>query len=101
MRRNVDVDLRPVDGFCYITAKLFINDLHQTTTISKVMIFNLKYVADWETIRKRKLAQMSKDNIRENSKRRDYTYKIGSKVLVKKDHLHILRKITPKWRPVY
>ena len=56
------------------------------------MLFDLKYVADWETIRKRKYAQTSKDNIRENSKRREYTYKIGSKGLVKKDHLHILRK---------
>ena len=56
------------------------------------MLFDLKYVADWDTIRQRKLKQIQKDNERENSKRKEYTYKVGSKVLIKKDHLHILRK---------
>ena len=55
------------------------------------MLFDLKYVADWETIRKRKMQQVLKDNQRENSKRREHTYKVGSKVLIKGDHLHILR----------
>ena len=35
---------------------------------------------------------MLKDNKRENSKRRLFTYKIGDKVLLKRDHLRILRK---------
>lgn len=56
------------------------------------MLFDLKYVPDWETIRKRKYAQMSKDNQKENSKRREFTYRVGSKVVIKRDHLHILRK---------
>ena len=56
------------------------------------MLFDMKYVADWEAIRKRKEKQIQKDNERENSRRREYTYKVGGKVLIKKDHLHILRK---------
>ena len=56
------------------------------------MLFDLKYVADWEKIRQRKEKQIQKDNERENSKRREYTYKVGGKVLLKRDHLHILRK---------
>merc|ERR1712155_109597 len=56
------------------------------------MLFDLKYIADWETIRQRKEKQIQKDNERENSKRREYTYKVGGKVLIKGDHLHILRK---------
>ena len=56
------------------------------------MLFDLKYVADWETIRSRKMKQVLKDNKRENSRRREYTYKVGGKVLIKGDHLHILRK---------
>ena len=38
------------------------------------------------------MKQVQKDNMRENSRRRDYTYKVGGKVLIKGDHLHILRK---------
>ena len=56
------------------------------------MPFDIMYVAGRETIHKRKHAQMSNDKIRENSKRQEYIEKVGSKVLVKKDHLHILRK---------
>ena len=56
------------------------------------MLSDLKYVADWEDIRKRKMKQVPKDNKRENSRRREYTYKVGGKVLIKGDHLHILRK---------
>ena len=56
------------------------------------MLFDLKYVADWGKIRQCKEKQIQKDNERENSKRREYTYKVGGKVLLKRDHLHILRK---------
>ena len=59
---------------------------------SRDMLFDLKYVADWQSIRKRKEQQVRRDNERENSKRTNYSYKVGGKVLVKGDHLHILRK---------
>ena len=56
------------------------------------MLFDLKYVVDWEKIRQHKEKQIQKDNERENSKRRHFTYKVGDKVLLKRDHLRILRK---------
>ena len=56
------------------------------------MIFNMLYTPDWKRIRERKRAQELKDNERENSKRRDHTYEIGDKVLLKRDHLQIRRK---------
>ena len=56
------------------------------------MLFDVKYVADWNAIRKCKMAQVLKENKRENSKQREYTYNVGGKVLIKQDHLHILCK---------
>ena len=53
------------------------------------MIFNMLYTPDWKKIREQKRAQELKDNERENSKRRDHTYKIGDKVLLKRDYLQI------------
>lgn len=55
------------------------------------MLFDLKYVVDWEDTRKQKEKQILKDSQRENSKRREYTYKVGGKVPAKGDQ-HILRK---------
>ena len=56
------------------------------------MIFSMLYTPDWKKIREQKQAQELKDNERENSKRRDHTYKIGDKVLLKRDYLQIHRK---------
>ena len=56
------------------------------------MLFDMLFTPDWDKIRARKRAQVLKDNERENSKRRQFTYKIGDKVLLKRDHLRILRK---------
>ena len=69
-----------------------LNAMPGQVVFNRDMLFNLKYVADWETIRQRKEKKMHKDNDGENSKRREYTYKVGGKVLIKGDHLHILRK---------
>ena len=59
---------------------------------SRDMLFDMRFNPDWETIRNRKRAQVLKDNERENSQRRHHTYKLGDKVLLKKDHLKIIRK---------
>ena len=56
------------------------------------MLFDMKYVANWEQIRDNKLKQIIKDNNRENSLRTQHTYKEGDKVLLKRDYLKILRK---------
>ena len=56
------------------------------------MLFDMRFNPDWENIRKRKRAQVLKDNERENSQRKQHTYRVGDKVLLKKDHLKIIRK---------
>ena len=43
------------------------------------MLFDLMYVADWQSIRKRKEQQVRRDNERENSKRTNNSFKVGVK----------------------
>ena len=48
------------------------------------MILNIKHVANWELIRKRKQDLIDKNNMRENANRIPYIYKEGDKVLLKR-----------------
>ena len=46
-------------------------------------ILNTKFEANWEMIRKNKQRRIKYNNEQENKKRKDYTYQVGQKVLVK------------------
>jgi transposase InsO family protein len=46
------------------------------------MIYPLQYIAEWDVIRKRKQALIDKNNERENSKRVDFDYIVGQRVLL-------------------
>ena len=48
------------------------------------LMFNIKHVANWESIRKRKQDIIDKNNERENAKRKRHTYNIGDKILLRK-----------------
>ena len=62
------------------------------------MILPVKFNADWALIAQRKQDQIDASNCAENSKRIDYTYKVGDKVLLTKPG--ILRKLaTPRTGP--
>ena len=62
------------------------------------MVFNMKTIINWKDISERKQAQVDKDNLRENKKRIDYDYQIGSQVYVTVDG--IKRKLdAPKTGP--
>ena len=54
------------------------------------MLYDIPFLANWSEIGKRRQNQVDNDNIRENSKRLDFDYKRGQKVLVVKGG--ILRK---------
>jgi len=54
------------------------------------MLFNILFVADWHEIGDYRQRQTDRSNKRENNKRVDYDYKVGDKVLIRKDG--ILRK---------
>jgi hypothetical protein len=54
------------------------------------MLFDIPFVADWHKIGDYRQSQTDRSNKRENNKRVDYDYKVGDKVLIRKDG--ILRK---------
>jgi len=49
------------------------------------MLFDIRFVADWHKIGDYRQRQTDRSNIRENNKRVDYDYKVGDKVLIRKD----------------
>jgi len=60
------------------------------------MLFDIPFVADWHKIGDYRQHQADRSNIRENNKRVDYVYKVGDKVLIRKDG--ILHKAESIWR---
>ena len=54
------------------------------------MLFDIPYIADWNKIGDYRQRQTDLNTKRENNSRIDYDYKVGGKVLVRKDG--ILRK---------
>ena len=60
------------------------------------MLFNIPFVADWHKVGDYRQCQTDRSNIRENNKRVDYDYKVGDKVLIRKDG--ILRKAESIWK---
>jgi hypothetical protein len=59
------------------------------------MLFDIPYMADWNKIGDYRQRQADLNNLRENKKRIDYDYKVGDKILVRKDG--ILRKAESRW----
>jgi hypothetical protein len=60
------------------------------------MLFNIPFIADWHKIGDCRQRQTGRSNIRENNKHVDYDYKVGDKVLIRKDS--ILHKAESIWR---
>ena len=59
------------------------------------MMFDIPYIADWKKIGDYRQHQSDLNNWRENQKRIEHDYKIGEKVLVRKEG--IIRKAESKW----
>ncbi len=57
------------------------------------MLFDIPFIADWKQIGEYRLHQTDCSNKHENSSRVDYDYKVGDKILIRKDG--ILRKQSP------
>jgi hypothetical protein len=60
------------------------------------MLFDIPFIADWNQIGDYRQSQTDRSNKRENNKGVDYDYKVGDKVLIRKDG--ILRKAESIWR---
>jgi len=54
------------------------------------MLFDIPYIADWNKVGEHRQRQTDRNTARENESRVDYDYKVGGKVLIRKDG--ILRK---------
>ena len=52
------------------------------TVFNRDMIFNFKMRTDWEKIARKRDRMVENDNVRENSKRKPYEYRVGEKVLI-------------------
>ena len=59
------------------------------------MLFDIPYIADWNKIGDYRQRQTDLNTQSENNSRVDYDYKVGGKVLVRKDG--ILRKIESRY----
>jgi hypothetical protein len=59
------------------------------------MLFDIPFIADWKQIGEYRQSQTDRSNTRENNKRVDYNYKVGDKILIRKDG--ILRKAESIW----
>jgi hypothetical protein len=59
------------------------------------MLFDIPFIADWHKIREHRQRLADLNNAHENEGRIDYDYKVGQKVLVRKEG--ILRKSEPIW----
>jgi hypothetical protein len=59
------------------------------------MLFDIPFVADRKQIGDYRQHQTDRNNTRENNKRVDYDYKVGDKILIRKDG--ILRKTESIW----
>ncbi len=60
------------------------------------MLFEIPFVVDWKQIGDYRQHQTGRSNKRENSTRVNYNYKVGDKILIRKDG--ILRKAESIWR---
>ena len=59
------------------------------------MLFNIPFIADWKQIGEHRQRLTDLGNERENKTHINYDYKVGEKVLIRKDG--ILRKAESKW----
>jgi hypothetical protein len=60
------------------------------------MLFDIPFVADWKQIGDYRQHQTDRSNKHENNKCVDYNYKVGDKILIRKDG--ILRKAESIWK---
>jgi hypothetical protein len=60
------------------------------------MLFDIPFVADWKQIGDYRQHQTDRSNKHENDKRVDYDYKVGDKILIRKDG--ILCKAESIWK---
>ena len=64
--------------------------------VGRDMLFDIPFIADWKQIGEFRQRTTDRSNERENKTRVDFDYKVGEKVLIRKDG--ILRKAESIWK---
>jgi hypothetical protein len=59
------------------------------------MLFDVPFITDWKQIGENRQRRTEHNNDNKNKKRVDYDYKVGDKILIRKDG--ILRKAESRW----
>ena len=93
IHQNEDLDEEsPWDGILSAIRFAVRSTVHSTLQATPMQlvfgrdaIFNILHKANWRYIQERKQRIINKNNAKENSKRIDYTYRVGQLVLVKVD----------------
>ena len=91
-----DVELDENDPFCGLLSAVGFATratIHTTlkATPSQLVfgrdaILNQEFQADWLAIKNRKQKLINSNNVRENAKRKAYTYNVGQQIMIKNDH---------------
>ena len=96
------VDASDIDTFLTNVAWAICSTYHMvlkaspgTAIFGRDMLFDIPYIADWNKIGDYRQRQTDLNTQRENNSRVDYDYKVGGKVLVRKDG--ILRKTESRY----
>ena len=95
--RSITVDTEsPDDPFDGILSSISyaLRATHQTSlsaspgqlVFGRDMFFPTEFIANWEHLRRRRLESIKKDNLRENSRRINHDYRVGDKVLLRRDY---------------
>jgi hypothetical protein len=63
------------------------------------MLLPIKFMADWGAIEQQRQKEMARNNRRENDSRIGHDYKVGDKVLLKKQGKHLRKIEAPRTGP--
>ena len=110
--RTAEVDgkeLDPINPWApYLNAAAFaIRSTYHTTldatpaqlVFGRDMVLPIRYMADWALIEEKRQQEMERNNMRENSKRIKYEYKVGDKIYLTKPGKKLRKLESPRQGP--
>ncbi len=93
--RDIDVFLSDASWAVCLTYHTVLKASPGAAIFGQDMLFNILFIADWQKIGEHRQRLTDLNNARENKGRIDYDYKVGEKVLLRKEG--ILRNAESKW----
>jgi hypothetical protein len=93
--RDIDIFLSDAAWAVHSTYHTVLKASPGAAIFGQDMLFDILFIADWQKIEEHRQQLTDLNNTRENKGRIDYDYKVGQKVLVRKEG--ILRKSESIW----